>query len=191
LTLRPDSATLLNNIAVLEAFVPDLVQSGLQHIQQAIEMDRPRVEYLDTLALLQLQSDDLQSGLTTLLSQAPLLVRPEHRLHLGLAMLRSGYTEQASVIERELRGLLADGVPWSPLNAVLWEELCAGAAGQARRNSADRRRTQSGDWSTTGVLPEFVPPAPSEEAESAKDSPTLLQQGSATTSPARQPHGEF
>ena len=191
LTLRPDSATLLNNIAVLEAFVPDLVQSGLQHIQQAIEMDRPRVEYLDTLALLQLQSDDLQAGLTTLLSQAPLLVRPEHRLHLGLAMLRSGYTEQASVIERELRGLLADGVPWSPLNAVLWEELCAGPAGQARRNSPDQRLTQSGDWSTTGVLPEFVPPAPSEEAESAKDSPTLLQQGSATTSPARQPHGEF
>lgn len=191
LTLRPESPILLNNIAVLEAFAPDRVQSGLRHIQQAIELDRPRVEYLDTLALLQLQSDDLQTGLTTLLSQAPLLVRPEHRLHLGLAMLRSGHIEQAAVIERELRGLLANGVPWSPLNALLWDELCAGPAGQARKNSPDRSLTQSGDRSNPGDLQDYVPPAPSDEEETEEDSPAVLDRESAATSTSRRPSGDF
>lgn len=191
LTLRPESAILLNNIAVLEAFAPDRVQSGIQHIQRAIELDRPRVEYLDTLALLQLQSDDLQTALTTLLSQAPILVRPEHRLHLGLAMLRSGYTEQAALIERELRGLLAAGVPWSPLNAVLWEELCAGPAGQARRNSPERDLTQKGDGSPTGTLPDFLPPAPSGEAGDGEESSAIRERESAATSTVGRPRGDF
>ena len=161
LKLRPESPLILNNLAVLEAFVPNRVDSGLRHIQQAIERDRPRLEYLDTLALLQLQGDDLDSGLNTLLGQAPLLMRPEHRLHLGLALLRSGHTEQAAQIERELRELLTGAVPWSPLNGVLWEELRAGPAGQARRNP--RAEGMSRGDSRTGPDDRHpgVPPDPS------------------------------
>jgi tetratricopeptide (TPR) repeat protein len=191
LTLRRESPLLLNNLAVLEAFVPERVQSGLRHVQQAIELDRPRVEYLDTLALLQLQSDDLQAGLTTLLSQAPLLVRPEHRLHLGLALLRSGRIEQAAEIERELRRLLSAGVPWSPLNAVLWEELCAGPAGQARRNSPKGTLTPSGANSPAADLSQFVPPAPSEDDEPEESTLVTPEREPAATATIRGRHGEF
>jgi hypothetical protein len=161
LKLRPESPLILNNLAVLEAFVPNRVDSGLRHIQQAIERDRPRLEYLDTLALLQLQGDDLDSGLNTLLGQAPLLMRPEHRLHLGLALLRSGHTEQAAQIERELRGLLTGAVPWSPLNGVLWEELRAGPAGQARRNPRAEGMSRDDSWIGPDDRHPGVPPDPS------------------------------
>jgi tetratricopeptide (TPR) repeat protein len=135
LKMRPDSPIILNNLAVLEAFVPERVDSGLRHIQEAIEQDRPRLEYLDTLALLQLQSGDLESGLNTLLGQLPLLAAPEHKLHLAIAMLRTGRTEHASRIAGELQSLLTAATPWSPLNGLLWQELSEGPSGQYRRHS--------------------------------------------------------
>lgn len=165
LQIEPDSPLLLNNIACVEAFVPERMESGLKHILRAIEQDVPRLEYVDTQALLLLQMDDLDRGLGLLLSQLPLLVRPEHRLHLGVALLRSGMTDAAREVQEELE-VVAQG-EFSPLNRVLWDELRAGPrVFEAPVSSAATPLTEAPQGEDDNP---FVPPAPSGDAEPEND----------------------
>ena len=164
LKLDPDSPLLLNNIACVEAFMPDRLETGLQHILRAIEKDVPRVEYVDTHALLLLQMDDLDRGLGLLLSQLPLLVRPEHRLHLGVALLRSGMLDAAHEVHQELQASLGERDVFSPLNRVLWDELCAGPKTFVSPEPVQEASVAVGPVGETGDP--VVPPAPAEETGS-------------------------
>jgi tetratricopeptide (TPR) repeat protein len=123
LSLAPKSPVTLNNLAYVEAFSADRRDKALEHINQAIDIDQPRIEYIDTRGVVLMQLGRLQEARQDLERITGLIPAPLYYLHLAVTQYRLKNTKMANAALRRCRELKLDPTQLPPLEQLWFNEV--------------------------------------------------------------------
>jgi len=125
LKLAPSSPVALNNLAYVESFSDDRREQALEHISKAIDLDSPRLEYIDTRAVALLQLGRFEDARRDLERITPLLPAPLYYLHLAVAQYRLKNEPMAKAALQKCRELKLDPAQLPPLETLWFNEVRA------------------------------------------------------------------
>ncbi|MFN9372254.1 MAG: hypothetical protein ACK6D3_10275 [Planctomycetaceae bacterium] len=123
LDLAPNSPVTLNNLAYVESFSLDRREKALEHISKAIDIDQPRIEYIDTRSVVLMQLGRLQEARQDLERITSLIPSPLYYLHLAVTQYRLKNTEQAVAALRRCQALKLDPAQLPPLEQLWFNEV--------------------------------------------------------------------
>ncbi len=123
LALAPNSPVALNNLAYVESFSLDRRKKALEHISKAIDIDQPRIEYIDTRSVVLLQLGRLQEARQDLERITSLIPSPLYYLHLAVTHYRLKNNEQAIAALRLCQTLKLDPAQLPPLEQLWFNEV--------------------------------------------------------------------
>lgn len=125
LKLAPTSPVALNNLAYVESFSDDRREKALEHISKAIDLDSPRLEYIDTRAVALLQLGRFDEARQDLERITPLLPSPLYYLHLAVAQYRLKNEPMAKAALQKCRELKLNPAQLPPLEILWFNEVRA------------------------------------------------------------------
>ena len=139
LELAPNSPVTLNNLAYVEAFSGDRREKALEHISKAIDIDQPRIEYIDTRGVVLMQLGRLQEARQDLERITSLIPAPLYYLHLAVTQYRLRNNEMANAALRRCRQLKLDPAKLPPLEQLWFNEVRSlyDALGEESASSGD------------------------------------------------------
>jgi tetratricopeptide (TPR) repeat protein len=123
LALAPNAPVTLNNLAYVEAFSLDRREQALEHITKAIDIDQPRIEFIDTRSVVLMQLGRLQEARQDLERITALIPSPLYYLHLAVTQYRLKNTDMATAALRRCRQLKLDPTQLSPLEQLWFNEV--------------------------------------------------------------------
>jgi tetratricopeptide (TPR) repeat protein len=123
LALAPNAPVTLNNLAYVEAFSGDRREKALEHITKAIDIDQPRIEYIDTRGVVLMQLGRLQEARQDLERITGLIPAPLYYLHLAVTQYRLKNNEMANAALRRCRQLKLDPAQLPPLEQLWFNEI--------------------------------------------------------------------
>ena len=123
LGLAPNSPVTLNNLAYVESFSGDRREKALEHITKAIDIDQPRIEYIDTRGVVLMQLGRLQEARQDLERITGLIPAPLYYLHLAVTQYRLKNSDMATAALRRCRELKLDPAQLPPLEQLWFNEV--------------------------------------------------------------------